>query len=81
MRVFNAVADAKVSRAERLARVPQAEAELDAAIADTTAQEQAGDRLSDVLARQKSDARFPRARHELDAARDRWDQLTGRRPA
>ncbi|MET8704700.1 hypothetical protein ABZW10_38460 [Kitasatospora sp. NPDC004723] len=77
---FNAVADAKVSRAERLGLVPRAEAELKDALADTTAQEQARERLSEVLSRQKSDVRIPRARHELDAAQDRWEQLTGRRP-
>ncbi|MFJ2189866.1 hypothetical protein ACIOJE_18300 [Kitasatospora sp. NPDC087861] len=78
--VFNAAADAKVSKAERQALVPQAEAELRDAIADTAAQEQARRRLAEVEARQKSDARIPRARQELDAARDRWQQLTGRRP-
>ncbi|KJY26855.1 hypothetical protein [Streptomyces sp. NRRL S-495] len=41
--VFNAVADAKVSRAERPARVPEAEAEAEPndAIADTAAHEEA----------------------------------------
>ncbi|MBV6700210.1 hypothetical protein KV557_24415 [Kitasatospora aureofaciens] len=78
--VFNAAADAKVSKAERQALVPQAEAELRNAIADTDDQEQARRRLAEVVARQKSDARIPGARRELDAARDRWQQLTGRRP-
>ncbi|MGV9266184.1 hypothetical protein ACWDRR_16150 [Kitasatospora sp. NPDC003701] len=78
--VFNAAADAKVSKAERQALVPQAEAELRDAIADTAAQEQARLRLTEVVARQKSDPRVPRARGELDAARDQWQQLTGRRP-
>lgn len=70
--VFNAAADAKVSRVEREALVPQAEAELRDAIADTIDQEQARLRLSEVMAGQKSDVRVPRARRELDAARDRW---------
>ncbi|MFE7193981.1 hypothetical protein [Kitasatospora sp. NPDC057541] len=77
---FNAAADAKVSKAERLAKVPQAEAELRKVIADTTGPEQARRRLADVTARQKSDARIPQARRELDEACDHWEHLTGRRP-
>ncbi|MGW2255162.1 hypothetical protein ACWCXH_33995 [Kitasatospora sp. NPDC001660] len=78
--VFNAAADEKMARLERRALVPQAEAELREAKADTAGQEQARDRLAKVKARQKSDKRIPRARQELDAAFDRWEQLTGHRP-
>ncbi|SOB88662.1 hypothetical protein [Streptomyces sp. 1331.2] len=78
--VFNASADEKIARAERQARVPQAEAELRAAEADTAGQDRARDRMAEVEAGQKSDKRIPRARQELDAAFDRWEQLTGHRP-
>ena len=77
---FNAAADAKVSKAERQALIPQAEAELRSAIADTGAQEAARRQLAETVARQKGDARIPQARRELDAARDRWKRLTGHRP-
>ncbi|MFJ1936760.1 hypothetical protein ACIOGZ_29385 [Kitasatospora sp. NPDC088160] len=78
--VFNAVAEEKVARVERQELVPQAEAELSEALADTAGREQAAERLAAVKARQKSDKRIPRARRELDAAFDRWEQLTGHRP-
>jgi hypothetical protein len=76
----NAVADAKISRAERQVLVPQAEAELHDVIADTAGPDQARRRLADLLDRQKSDASIPQARREWDAACDQWQQLTGRRP-
>ncbi|TQF01328.1 hypothetical protein E6W39_02585 [Kitasatospora acidiphila] len=78
--VYNAVANAKASKAERQALVPQAEAELRDVIADTAGQEQAQSRLADLLDRQKSDVRIPQARHEWNAACERWQQLTGHRP-
>ncbi|MEU6973815.1 hypothetical protein AB0A71_40035 [Kitasatospora aureofaciens] len=80
VKVANAAADAKAAKAERLAKIPQAEAELRKVTADTSGPEQARQRLADLTARQKSDARIPRARRELDAARDRWEKLTGHRP-
>ncbi|MFD4659766.1 hypothetical protein ACFWP2_29535 [Kitasatospora sp. NPDC058444] len=78
--VFNAVADAKAAAVERQALVPGAEAELREAQADTAAQEEARRQLAELVARQKSDARIPQARRELDAERDRWQRLTGSRP-
>jgi hypothetical protein len=78
--VFNACADAKVARAERLAQIPLAEAELREAMADTAGPEQARRRLAEVADRQGTDTRIPQARKELDAAFERWEQLTGRRP-
>ncbi|MGW3071553.1 hypothetical protein [Kitasatospora sp. NPDC001132] len=79
--VFNAGADAKASAVERQALVPEAEAELRDALADTAGQEEARQRLTELLARQKADPRIPQARLELEAAKDRWQQLTGSRPA
>ena len=78
--VSNAIADAKVARAKRKALIPQAEADLQLAIADTSGQKQAEQRLGEVTARLKGDPRIPQARRELEAARDRWQQLTGQRP-
>ncbi|MFF7454443.1 hypothetical protein [Kitasatospora sp. NPDC008115] len=78
--VFNAAADAKVAKVERQALVPQAEADLREAISDTAGQEEARRRQTELAARQESDTRIPQARREWDAARDRWQQLTGRRP-
>ncbi|MET8543846.1 hypothetical protein ABZW03_24825 [Kitasatospora sp. NPDC004799] len=78
--VFNAAVAEKVARVERRALIPQAEAELREAKADTAGQERAKERLDEVKTRQKSDTRIPRARQELDAEFDRWEQLTGHRP-
>ncbi|MFJ9461020.1 hypothetical protein ACIRST_38870 [Kitasatospora sp. NPDC101447] len=78
--VFNAAADEKAAQAERQALVPKAEAKLRQTTADTADREQAEEQLAVLKARQKSDTRIPRARRDLDAAFDRWEQLTGRRP-
>ncbi|GAA1501069.1 hypothetical protein GCM10009760_63610 [Kitasatospora kazusensis] len=78
--IHNAFAADKAAKAERKVLIPQARAQLKAAIADTSGQERARQRLGEVRARLKGDTRIPQARRELDAARDRWQQLTGHRP-
>ncbi|WP_030274326.1 hypothetical protein [Streptomyces sp. NRRL B-24484] len=78
--VHNAIAKAKAAKAQRKALIPQAEADLQLAIADTNGQQQAQQKLEEVTTRLKKDTRIPQARRELDAARDRWQQLTGHRP-
>ncbi|GAA4831998.1 hypothetical protein [Kitasatospora terrestris] len=78
--VHDAVAAAKRAKAERETLVPEAEAELAEALADTAGQQHAKRHLADVEARHEADPRIPEARRELDAARDRWHHLTGRRP-
>ncbi|MFE2727088.1 hypothetical protein [Kitasatospora sp. NPDC059327] len=80
VQVHNAIAEAKTAKAQRKALIPQAEAELQLAIADTSERERAEERLREVTARLNADTRIPRARRELAVAQDRWEQLTGRRP-
>ncbi|WP_159058913.1 hypothetical protein [Streptomyces caeruleatus] len=54
--------------------------ELELARGDTSDQDAARERLSQVTLEQQQDPRPEHARRELEAARDRWQALTGRRP-
>ncbi|WP_331727305.1 hypothetical protein OG871_39995 (plasmid) [Kitasatospora sp. NBC_00374] len=78
--VHNAIADAGPASERRRALIPAAEAELKHAIADTTGRGRAERNLRQVTDRANNDLRIPRARRDLEAAHDRWHELTGHRP-
>ncbi|MFB6888921.1 hypothetical protein ACFCX4_06350 [Kitasatospora sp. NPDC056327] len=78
--IHNAIADAGPAGKRRRALIPAAEAELKRTLADTTGRRRAERELRQVTDRAKNDVRIPRARRELEAAYDRWHQLTGHRP-
>ncbi|MFF2751864.1 hypothetical protein ACFVVA_40815 [Kitasatospora sp. NPDC058048] len=79
--VHNAIADTGPALQRLRALIPEAEAELKRVTADTGNRRRAERHLRQVTAQLKNDLRIPRARHELDAAYDRWQELTGRRPS
>ncbi|ROR35721.1 hypothetical protein [Kitasatospora cineracea] len=79
-RTHDAIAEAKRAKPRRLAEIPEAEAELAEATADTAGRERAEERLEQAEADQAADPRIPGARRALDAERDRWHKLTGSRP-
>ncbi|MFD8781217.1 hypothetical protein [Kitasatospora sp. NPDC059599] len=78
--VHNAIASTGPALKQLQALIPEAEAELRRVTADTRDRRQAEQNLQQVTARLKNDLRIPQARRELNAAYDRWHQLTGRRP-
>lgn len=78
--VENAVTDETAFRIRTAAQLEQAEQELIQARADTAAQDQARVRITEVEERQRRDTRRQAAHKELEAARDRWHDLTGKRP-
>ncbi|MDX3234243.1 hypothetical protein PV392_00785 [Streptomyces sp. ME03-5709C] len=80
VRVENAVAEESTFRTALAASVKKAEDDLEAAHADTGAAQDARSRLESVTARLSRDPAPAAARARLEAARDRWQGLTGRRP-
>lgn len=80
VQVQNAAADEEDFRLQHTALVEEAEAELEAARADTTAQEEAREHLALVTERHRRDAGLKTALAELESARERWRQASGRRP-
>ncbi|MEV7026358.1 hypothetical protein [Kitasatospora sp. NPDC093558] len=78
--VHNAIADAKALQVRNASRIRDAEADLENARSDTSKQTRAQERLDETTARWQDDPRIPKARKELEAAHDRWQALTGRRP-
>ncbi|MFB8084959.1 hypothetical protein [Streptomyces sp. NPDC055992] len=78
--ILNAAADENAFRARQKARLPQARAELETARADTAARDEALDNLRTVCAWQKNNPRRKTVLAELDAERNRWEQLTGKMP-
>ena len=79
-RLEEAVADANAARVRSAALLQQAEEDLAHIRADTRAQDEAQARIAEVEERQRRDTRRQAAQKQLDAARDRWKELTGRRP-
>ncbi|WP_326578672.1 hypothetical protein OIE69_35185 [Actinacidiphila glaucinigra] len=80
VRIENAVAKERAFLTERARSVKKAEDDLKAAHADTGAAEDARRRLGTVTARQRRDPALAEALAGLEAARDQWHGLTGRRP-
>ncbi|MEU4091713.1 hypothetical protein [Streptomyces sp. NPDC026673] len=80
VRIENQVAKEDGFRTELTASVKKAEDELTSVQADTRSTEQARRRLNTVTARQSRDTVLAAALARLDAARDQWQCLTGRRP-
>lgn len=76
----NAVADENAYRIRAAAQADESETELANVRADTEAQDKARAHIAEVEQRQRRDTRPQRAHKELEAARDRWQQLTGKRP-
>jgi hypothetical protein len=68
-------------RIRAAAELEQAEEELVQARVDTGAQDEARARITEVEERQRRDTKHQEAGTELEAARDRWQQLTGKRPS
>ncbi|MFB7288797.1 hypothetical protein [Actinacidiphila glaucinigra] len=80
VRIENAVAKERAFLTERARSVKKAEDDLKAAHADTGPAEGARRHLGTVIARQRRDPALAEALAGLEAARDRWHGLTGRRP-
>ncbi|MGW6207429.1 hypothetical protein ACWF9B_27815 [Streptomyces sp. NPDC055089] len=78
--VQNAIATDKAFQRDRPTLIKEAGAELRRLRSSAAGPSEAGRRLEEVTARQGGDPRIPQARQELDAARARWQALTGRRP-
>jgi hypothetical protein len=76
----NAVADENAYRIRAAAQADKAQTELADVRADTEAQDKARTHIAEVEERQRRDIRHQHARQNLEAARDRWQQLTGKRP-
>ncbi|SEG85321.1 hypothetical protein SAMN05216223_11636 [Actinacidiphila yanglinensis] len=76
----NAVAEENAFRIRAAAQLEQAEDDLAEARGDTGAQDEARTRIAEVAERHRRDTRRGEADKELQAACDRWQQLTGRRP-
>ncbi|CAG6391818.1 hypothetical protein NMG29_39940 [Streptomyces cocklensis] len=80
IRLENAIADENAYRIRATAQAEVAEKELAEVRADTTAQDTARAHISEVEERQRHDTRHHDAHQNLEAARDRWQELTGKRP-
>ncbi|MEE1769047.1 hypothetical protein PUR34_13015 [Streptomyces sp. JV185] len=78
--IQNAAADEDEFRAHRKVRLPRARQELESAQQNTESRDAALKNLKRVCAQQKRDPRRQAALAELEAQRDRWQELTGRRP-
>ncbi|MGW6521741.1 hypothetical protein [Streptomyces sp. NPDC054962] len=78
--IRNAVIGEEEACAERAASIRTVEAQLAAARADTGPKLSARQHLEAVRAQQDNDEKLSRALTELDAALDRWQELTGHRP-
>ncbi|MBY8882318.1 hypothetical protein [Actinacidiphila acidipaludis] len=76
----DAAADENAFRLRCDAQLAEAAEELARAQGDTRAQDEARARITEIEQRQARDTRRHTAQKELDAARDRWHDLTGRRP-
>ncbi|MFD8481672.1 hypothetical protein [Kitasatospora sp. NPDC059673] len=74
------VARAKAARLAREAELPAAEAALAEVRADTAEVDRAHQRLEEIRAEQDADPAIAEAEQEFEAARDRWQKLTGVRP-
>ncbi|GAA2330338.1 hypothetical protein Scani_34070 [Streptomyces caniferus] len=80
VRIENAVAAENTFRAQQKALTAQAEKNLKEALADTGARDTARLHLAQATSLHKIDHRRKTARAELDAARKRWQSLTGKLP-
>lgn len=80
VRLENAIADENAYRIRAAAQAEDAEKELADVHADTEAQDKARAHIAEVEERQRHDTRHQHAHQNLEAARDRWQQLTGKRP-
>ncbi|MER5276192.1 hypothetical protein ABT025_10595 [Streptomyces sp. NPDC002809] len=78
--VQNAISAAKAFQRDRPTLIGEAGAELRRLRGSAAEPSEAGRRLEEITARQSGDPRIPLARQELDAARARWQALTGRLP-
>ncbi|MEU7489594.1 hypothetical protein [Streptomyces sp. NPDC042319] len=78
--IENAVARENSFRARIPQQLAQAQKDLARARKDTTAQDEASERLSQVEARHRDDPRRKEAHAALENARERWKDLTGHLP-
>lgn len=80
LEIQNAAADENDFQTHREVRLPRARQELDSAQKNTAYRDAARRNLAQVCAQQKRDPSRKNALAELDAQRDRWEELTGKRP-
>ncbi|MFF1651001.1 hypothetical protein [Streptomyces sp. NPDC058240] len=78
--IQNAAADEDEFRTHQKVRLPRARQELETAQQNTASRDAALKNLERVCAQQKRDPRRKAALAELEAQRDRWQELTGKRP-
>lgn len=76
-RIEDAAEEESAFRKRRRSLIADAEAELRRVRADTAAAEAARTGLAELTERQRADGRLASARTDLDAARARWQALTG----
>ncbi|MFI8823919.1 hypothetical protein [Streptomyces sp. NPDC053431] len=80
LRIEKAVAAEEKFRRQRAEAIQQADANLEKARADTADVDTARAALEKVTARHENSAELRKALAEREAAFDRWEALTGRRP-
>lgn len=80
VRIENEVAEENTFRRQLKRLIAEAEVELGEAQNDTESHEAARLRLAEVSKQQQKDKRVAEARSELEAARERWHAVSGRRP-
>ncbi|MFD9208719.1 hypothetical protein ACFVZM_20880 [Streptomyces sioyaensis] len=80
VRIENAVAAENAFRAQQKALITQAEKELQEARADTGARDAARLHLTQMTTLHQHDRQRKAARAELEAARKRWQTITGKLP-
>ncbi|WP_228924552.1 hypothetical protein [Streptomyces sp. DH7] len=81
VRIEKAVSVEKEFLRQRAEAIREAEAGLEEARADTAAMDTARAALEEVTARHENSAELRKALAEREAAFDRWEALTGRRPS
>ncbi|MFI6530276.1 hypothetical protein [Streptomyces uncialis] len=80
LRVTNAAVAEETAGKGRDEELVPAHQQLARAISDTRAADAARAALDGLLDRQLKDTRPAASQRELERARDRWQELTGRRP-
>lgn len=80
VRLQNAIVAGAKLRKQRSRAIKEAEEALEAVRADTASVDSARQEVDTIATRHREDTRVETAQADLEAARDRWEKTTGRRP-
>ncbi|MFB7781324.1 hypothetical protein ACFC1D_01250 [Streptomyces vinaceus] len=80
IRLQNAIAAGSKLRKQRSRAIKKAEEALETVRADTAAVDSARQEVDAIATKHREDTRVKTAQADLEAARDRWEKTTGRRP-